>query len=256
MAGIFISYRHDEDDLAAGRLADDLAEVFGPESIFRDIENLQPGEDYAKALDHALDSCVVLIAVIGPRWATITDSSGRRRLENSWDWVRIEIGRALQRGVRVIPALLSGTPMPGEDEVPFELRPLLRYQAWELGDRHWKEDMEILVKALAKIPGIARMSGIPGSRPAATSKVKLIGSKQKFLINPQIGIFIDGKEAGRMKLSDQITIDAEPGTHNIFAKMPFSSSNTEAFDLKPGQTQTFSLSVHRLTGQMKIEPSV
>jgi hypothetical protein len=90
MAGIFISYRRNDSDVAAGRLADDLSEVFGREAIFRDVDTLEAGEDYTKALDHALDSCVALIAMIGPSWSNITDDLGHRRLEDPKDWVRID----------------------------------------------------------------------------------------------------------------------------------------------------------------------
>jgi len=153
MAGVFISYRRDDSDVAAGRLADDLSEIFGSDAIFRDVDKLEPGVDYEKALDRALGSCSVFIAMIGPRWSTIADKTGRRRLEDPRDWVRAEISRALMRDIRVIPVLVSGTLMPGEAEVPGELTPLLKRQAFELDDRHWKQDLELLAQALEKIPG-------------------------------------------------------------------------------------------------------
>ncbi len=166
MAGIFISYRRNDSDVAAGRLADDLSEIFGPAAIFRDVDTVEPGEDYTTALDHALDSCVVLLAVIGPRWSTIADEAGRRRLDDPKDWVRIEISRALARAVRVIPVLISGT-MPQEAEVPADLKALLKRQALELSDRHWKQDLEVLARALEKVPGIAgRVPTRPQVAPA------------------------------------------------------------------------------------------
>jgi hypothetical protein len=79
MAGVFISYRRDDSDVAAGRLADDLSEIVGPDSIFRDVDKLEPGEDYEDALDRALDSRVALIAIISPRWSSITTEVGLRR---------------------------------------------------------------------------------------------------------------------------------------------------------------------------------
>jgi TIR domain-containing protein len=108
VAGIFISYRREDSDVAAGRLADDLSEIFGPGAVFRDIDRLKPGEDYVKALKDVLASCVALVAVIGPRWLTITDDKGNRRLADPNDWVRAEIRTALDRGIPVIPILLSG----------------------------------------------------------------------------------------------------------------------------------------------------
>jgi len=155
MAGAFISYRRDDSDVAAGRLADDLMAIFGRDAIFRDLDTLKAGEDYTTALDRALDSCVALIAIIGPRWSSITDKAGRRRLEDPTDWVRIEIRRALDRGIRVIPMLLS-TTMPQEADVPADLKSLLQRQALDLSDRHWKQDVELLAEALEKVPGFAK----------------------------------------------------------------------------------------------------
>lgn len=155
MAGIFISYRRSDSDVAAGRLAGDLMEIFGSDAIFRDIDTLQIGEDYTTALDRALDSCAALIAVIGPRWANATDDAGNVRIQAPGDWVRVEIRRALERKIRVIPLLL-GTTMPRDSEVPADLKPLLQRQALDISDRVWKQDIELLAQALEKIPGITR----------------------------------------------------------------------------------------------------
>ena len=254
MAGVFISYRRDDSDIAAGRLADDLSEIVGPDSIFRDIDTLEPGEDYEKALDHALDSCVVLIALIGSRWSSITNGSGSLRLADPKDWVRTEIRRALARGIRVIPVLLSGTLMPQAAVLPDDLRPLLRHQAFELGDRQWKQDVDILARALEKIPGIAGRFKAPGGSPVATCKVNLVGSKQVFpLLKLQMSIFLDDKEVGRMKLTDELTVEVEPGQHNIYARIPHSSSNTVSFELAVGETRIFTISQNRLSGRLTIE---
>lgn len=150
MAGIFISYRRDDSAIAAGRLAGDLSKIFGRDLIFRDIENLTPGEDYEKALDHVLDSCLTLIAVIGPQWSTITDKVGHRRLEDPTDWVKAEISRALVRDINVIPVLISGTIMPRDEEIPDDLKPLLKRQAVELNDRNWRYELERLAQAIEK----------------------------------------------------------------------------------------------------------
>ena len=155
MAGVFISYRRSDSDVAAGRLADDLSEIFGHDAVFRDVDTLEAGEDYTKALDHALDSCVALIAMIGPRWSSVTDEVGLRRLEDPRDWVRMEIRRTLDRGVRVIPVLVSAA-MPREMDVPADLQPLLQRHALELTDRHWRQDIALLAQALEKVPGFAK----------------------------------------------------------------------------------------------------
>lgn len=46
---------------AAGRLADALGDAFGHEQIFRDIETIEAGVDFSRALEQALSSCAVLL---------------------------------------------------------------------------------------------------------------------------------------------------------------------------------------------------
>lgn len=156
MAGLFISYRRDESRHAAGRLADDLVDAFGADSIFRDIEGIEPGVDFKQALDKALGSCVVMLVLIGPRWLDMADAHGVRRLDQPGDWIRMEIATALARDTRVIPVLLEGATLPEEDQLPEDMRPLVRRQAFELADGRWRGDLQRLVDALARVPGLER----------------------------------------------------------------------------------------------------
>lgn len=169
MAGIFISYRRDDDRHAAGRLADELAGVFGPESLFRDIESIAPGQDFEVALNTALASCAVMLVVIGRRWLDITDAQGRRRLEQDGDWVRTEVATALQRGIPVIPVLLEGTPLPRPEQLPADLQALPKRRTLELADTRWPRDVEEIVNALLKVPGLKKQ---PARPPAAKAPVK------------------------------------------------------------------------------------
>ncbi|MBI3156861.1 MAG: toll/interleukin-1 receptor domain-containing protein [Burkholderiales bacterium] len=169
-AGIFISYRRDESRHAAGRLADNLAEAFGAEAIFRDIEGIDPGVDFAQALDKALQSCVVMLVLIGPRWLLHVDDQGRRRIDQPGDWIRQEVATALARQTRVIPVLLEGAALPAEHDLPEDLRLLVRRQALELADGRWHGDLQRLVEALARVPGLEprHPAPIPAPAPAPT----------------------------------------------------------------------------------------
>lgn len=166
MAGIFISYRRSESRHAAGRLADGLADAFGAQSIFRDIEGIEPGVDFEQALDKALRSCVVMLVLIGPRWLQLEDGQGRRRLDQDGDWIRQEIETALARDIRVIPVLLEGAPLPSAEELPEGLRPLVRRQAFELEDGRWHGDLQRLVDALSRVPGLDRQPAPVPPAPA------------------------------------------------------------------------------------------
>jgi hypothetical protein len=149
--GIFISYRRDESAGYAGRIADSFTEQFGEDRVFRDIDSIEPGLDFAEAIETAVGSCEVLIAVIGNNWLTATDAAGRKRLEDANDFVRTEIVAALKRNIRVIPLLVQGASMPSADELPDDLAPLARRNAFELHDTSWRDDVRRLTGVLGRV---------------------------------------------------------------------------------------------------------
>jgi hypothetical protein len=106
----------------AGRLFDHLGQHFGPGSVFRDIDTIRRGGDFAQAIESALNASDVVLVVIGNTWATGQD--GLRRLHDSEDWIRLEVAAALRRNVLVVPVLVDGTRIPDPSTLPEELRPL------------------------------------------------------------------------------------------------------------------------------------
>lgn len=153
MSGIFISYRRQDSAGWVGRLTDSLKENFGEDQIFMDIEAIEAGVDFVESINKAVGSCQVLLAIIGPRWLSVTDQGGRRRLDNPEDFIHLEIAAALQRNVRVIPVLVGGAEIPASDQLPDDLKPLARRQAHEISDTRWEYDSEQLVKLLEKALG-------------------------------------------------------------------------------------------------------
>ena len=115
---IFISYRREDSSAWAGRLSDHLSNHFPSKQIFMDVDSVDLGEDFAKAIEKTVGSCDVLIAVIGKGWLSSCDQEGKRRLDNPDDFVRIEIATALKREIRVIPVLVDGTSMPRSTTFP------------------------------------------------------------------------------------------------------------------------------------------
>lgn len=146
---ILISYRRAETSAHAGRLSDQLSAYFGAQIIFIDTESIEPGRDFVEAIEDAVSSCKIVLAVIGQQWLTCANESGRR-LDDPNDFVRLEIATALKRGVRVIPVLVQGATMPRKQDLPDELAPLAQKQAWTVRDSGWKEDVK---KLIAKIEG-------------------------------------------------------------------------------------------------------
>ena len=76
--------------------------------IFMDIDGIGLGEDIVETIEKRVGACDVLIAVIGAHWLNSSDQQGGRRLDNPEDFVRMEIGTALRRNIRVIPVLVDG----------------------------------------------------------------------------------------------------------------------------------------------------
>jgi serine/threonine protein kinase len=145
--GIFLNYRRDDSRADCGRLYDRLAECF-PGKVFRDVGSLQPGIDWQDAIERVLSQSAACIVLIGQNWLTITDSSGRRRLDVPNDPVREEIVAVLKRGAPILPVLVGDAKMPVEESLPPDLRPLCRREALELTEQHWDEGFRKLVKAL------------------------------------------------------------------------------------------------------------
>ncbi len=156
MPGIFICYRRADAEGWAGRLSDSLKAELGRINIFRDIDDIPPGVEFDTYINEAVGSCGVLIALIGPRWLTVTDKTGSRRVDDPKDFIHLEILTALKRNIRVIPALVGGMTMPDADELPEDLKPLARRQAYELSDSRWNDDCRKLTDVLRPIVKPAR----------------------------------------------------------------------------------------------------
>lgn len=169
---VFLSYRREDSAGHAGRLTDALEAVLGDEAVFQDVEAIAPGRDFVAEIDAALARCQALLVVIGPRWLEARSATGDRRLDDPEDFVRLEIGRGLERGIRVLPLLVGGARMPGLDDLPAALQPLARLQAFELSDLRWAHDTERLLAALgAQRPaprGRGRILLVAGGVIAAT----------------------------------------------------------------------------------------
>lgn len=166
-SGIFISYRRRDSRGDAGRLAADLRRALPGVQVFRDVETIEPGVDFAESIKKALDSSEVVLVMIGPTWGTALDEHGNRRLDNPNDYMRIEIETALlDSSVRVIPVLLEHAELPQEKDLPGDMKLLLRRQTFELRDARWSHDVELLIGAIRKILGIAPV----GKEAAAGAK--------------------------------------------------------------------------------------
>jgi TIR domain len=170
---IFISYRRAEAIKDARALFERLAREFGEERVFIDVDGIEPGEDFVAYLHQQLEGCAALVVVIGPGWA-----SGRR-LHNEYDFVRLEVGTSLERGIKVFPVLINGAANPVKEDLPESLHPLLTRQVTVLDDNKFNADVLRLAgairRAIDKPPPLKVKEPVPVEEPIPNVPPKSLG---------------------------------------------------------------------------------
>jgi hypothetical protein len=228
--GIFISYRREETAANAGRLYDRLSDRFGEDHVFMDVDSIAIGTDFTRAIAEAVSGCDILLALIGKQWSAITDSEGRRRLDDPADFVRIEIETALQRNIRVVPILVDGAVLPRADELPQSLRSLTLRQALELTHANFRLEMPRLVAAVAEAvdgehaaddrgTGVLTLTRAPG------------GLKDR---GRAYQVVVDNSVIGKIRKGEQLDLPLASGRHVIYLKVDWCRSRELEVDMRPG----------------------
>lgn len=148
MGTIFISYRREETAGEARALFNDLVARIGKDLVFMDVDTIALGRDFRQVLQENLACCDLMLVLIGKDWVEAKDRSGRRRLEDPGDFVRLEIGAALKRNIPVTPLLLQGARMPSPEQLPEDLRDLSYRNGFELSHSRWDSDVQEMIKRL------------------------------------------------------------------------------------------------------------
>lgn len=189
---IFISYRVRDTQAATGRLVDALKLHFDGDQLFMDIDKIEPGLDFEEVIAKSLDNCDVMLAMIGPDWMALSEDKKTSRLHDTHDWVRQEIASALRRNIRVVPVLLEGAEMPKEEDLPEDLKPLLRRQSYEISNKRWQYDTQELIKVLKKTLGVAeaRPQTRPTPRPAVQPVAATKSNKSFWVIAGAVAVLI------------------------------------------------------------------
>jgi hypothetical protein len=160
MAGkIFINYRREDSIAVAGRLHDRLAEAFGRDNLFMDVDNIPIGINFADYLNNQVAQCDAMLSVIGPNWLNAKDEADQRRLDKPDDFVAVEIAAALSRNLLVIPVLVDGTHMPKASELPASLKQFALRNAIQLRNTNFGSDAEELIAKMCEALGRERTQG-------------------------------------------------------------------------------------------------
>jgi hypothetical protein len=183
---VFICYRRDDSAGYAGRIHDRLAHELGREHLFMDVDAIPFGMNFVKILRDEVAKCGVLLTVMGPKWGDVCDEDGSRRLDNSNDFVRIEIATALRRNIPVIPILLDGAKVPKADRLPKDLEEFAQHNGLDVRHASFHIDMDKLVKALRSLLGDALWE-----RNSNVQRQKSVGRAGSMdLQGPRLGSFI------------------------------------------------------------------
>ena len=159
---IFICYRRADTSGEAVALSDKLNRRRGFE-VFKDVDNIRPGQDWLETVEESIEHCDVLLVLIGNDWIGTDSDEGHSLDEN--DHVRREIEAALARKKAVIPILFETADMPRSDVLPESVRPLLRRQSLRIRNSTFNRDLEVLVSQLRVIARAKAPAAAPTSRP-------------------------------------------------------------------------------------------
>jgi hypothetical protein len=170
---IFVSYRREDTGPVVQRLCARLDEAFGARNVFFDERSIATGVDFRGSVGGAIITSDVILVVIGPLWATLTDDRGQLRLLDEDDPVRLEVGMSMGRNL--IPLLVDGTRMPAPRDLPDVLRDLPGRSGMPLyTDARFDACVDQLIQRLGgPIPGASTQ--FLGSRaPRATTSWPII----------------------------------------------------------------------------------
>ncbi len=169
---IFVNYRQSDSQHAAIAIASILKHSFAEGEVFIDRSSIHSGSDWQNSISLALESAQVLVAVLGEDWLKSWDSFGRRRIDHPSDWVRLELTRAFERGIPVIPVLLEGAEIPPPEALDSFLVGICSAQAERIRIDTWDSDIARLIDALSqRLSGVVKrtLSFPPGLRIARPS---------------------------------------------------------------------------------------
>ena len=171
---MFINYRGADSHSYGALLYTELARRFGDDHVFLDAECIPAGANFVEELLARVRSARLLLAVIGPRWLSETDSAGRRRIDDPADWIHRELVEAFDAGVRVIPVLTEDAGLPTTAELPPAIAQLSNCQYRRLRYREPTADLAriatdlisvdpLLARAARSRDGAARAGSVPAA---------------------------------------------------------------------------------------------
>ncbi len=179
MTKIFVSYRRDESQEIAGRIARRLQERLGSGSILCDSGEPPLGVNIRKHFAERIGSCDVLLAIMGKHWQTPPED-GSSSLHEPFDCQRVAIESALAAGVPVVPVYVDGAQRAQEGDLPASLAELALLSGLSINDGpDFMNQMERLIRGISvhirPVAGVESKSG--EASPVADAQVRAAASR-------------------------------------------------------------------------------
>jgi hypothetical protein len=173
-AKIFINYRREDEAGYALALQLYLAGRFPASTVFMDVAgSIEPGDDFVEAINRNVGSSIVLLAIFGSRWLTLS----RERSADEMDFTNLEIASALNQGKLVVPVLINDAPMPSEKALPPEIGGVARRHAVRLRHESFGEGCsrlaEFVERRLRSVENITAAAQAEAARAIADSPHQL-----------------------------------------------------------------------------------
>jgi hypothetical protein len=153
MAQVFISYRRADTADMSRHIYNELVKHLDEKCVFRDVDTLLKGRDFRAGIERYIIDSDVMLVLIGDKWLNITDeNTGKRRLDDPEDFVRIEADMGLRHVKTVIPVLVNGASMPSDQELPRKLASLAYQNALTVADTTFEKDFAELLDIVVSTP--------------------------------------------------------------------------------------------------------
>ena len=115
---VFLSYRRNDAGQLTNHIYDTLCKDYGETTIFLDINTMDLGLPFRQELSRIVSSCAVLVAVVGKDWLAIDRSTGRSRLMDRYDPIRLELLTAIENSVPIILVFTEDAPSLDANNIP------------------------------------------------------------------------------------------------------------------------------------------
>ncbi len=145
---VFLSYRRVDTQATAGRMAQFLDGIPAVSEVFLDVNDIAIGENFEQKIQGTLAQATHVFLLIGPQWQGPAGASGRPRIFDADDVVRLETRMALASQIKLVPILVDEARMPRAGDLPEDLKELPKVNAFALRTAYFDEDMDDLLDAL------------------------------------------------------------------------------------------------------------